>query len=79
MSILFINACVRENSRTLKLAESILSNMKGEITEVNLNKEILSPLNRELLEKREACFAAKAWMTLCFFMPINLRKPMRSL
>lgn len=53
MSILFINACVRENSRTLKLAKSILSNMSGEITEVNLNKENLSPLNSELLEKRE--------------------------
>ena len=53
MLILFINACVRENSRTLKLAKSILSNMSGEITEVNLNKEKLSPLNSELLEKRE--------------------------
>ena len=53
MSILFINACVRENSRTLKLAKSILSNMSGEITEINLNKENLSPLNSELLEKRE--------------------------
>ena len=53
MSILFINACVRENSRTLKLAKSILSNMSGEITEVNLNKENLSPLNCELLKKRE--------------------------
>lgn len=53
MSILFINACVRENSRTLKLAKSILSSMSGEIIEVNLNKENLKPLNRELLEKRE--------------------------
>ena len=53
MSILFINACVRENSRTLKLAKSILSNMSDQIIEVDLNKENLKPLNRELLEKRE--------------------------
>ncbi|MBR4941494.1 MAG: NAD(P)H-dependent oxidoreductase [Clostridia bacterium] len=54
MSVLFINACVRENSRTLVLAKSILSNMSGEITEVNLNGENISSLNRELLEKRES-------------------------
>ena len=53
MSILFINACVRENSRTLKLAKSILSNMSGKIIEVNLNEENLTPLNCELLKKRE--------------------------
>lgn len=53
MSILFINACVRENSRTLVLAKSILSNMSGEVVEVNLNQENIVPLNRELLEKRE--------------------------
>jgi FMN-dependent NADH-azoreductase len=54
MSILFINACVRENSRTLVLAKSILKDMSGEITELNLNLENITPLNRELLEKRES-------------------------
>ena len=53
MSDLFINACVRENSRTLVLAKKILSDISGEITEVNLNRENLAPLKRELLEKRE--------------------------
>lgn len=53
MSILFINACVRENSRTLVLARHILKDMPGEIVEVNLNQEAITPLNRELLEKRE--------------------------
>ena len=60
MSILFINACVRENSRTLKLAKDILSRMSGEIIEVNLNKENLTPLNRELLEKRECLVRCKS-------------------
>ena len=53
MAILFINACVRENSRTLVLAKNILSKMTGEVIEVNLNQENIVPLNRELLEKRE--------------------------
>lgn len=53
MSILFINACVRENSRTLVLAKNILSNMTGDVVEVNLNQEQIVPLNRELLKKRE--------------------------
>lgn len=53
MSILFINACVRENSRTLVLAKNILKDMTGDIIEVNLNEENIVSLNRELLEKRE--------------------------
>ena len=53
MSILFINACVRENSRTLALAKSIMKDMVGEITEVALNLEDIAPLNGDSLEKRE--------------------------
>ena len=56
MSILFINACVRKNSRTLVLAKNFLSEMSGEVIEVNLNQEHIAPLNRELLEKRERLF-----------------------
>ncbi len=59
MPILFINACVRENSRTLVLAKNILSKMSGEVTEVNLNQENIVPLNRELLEKRENLISNK--------------------
>lgn len=53
MSILFINACVRESSRTLVLAKSIMKDMKGDIIEIDLNTENIPPLNRELLKKRE--------------------------
>ena len=53
MSILFINACVRKNSRTLVLAKNILSNRSDDVIEINLNQENIVPLNRELLEKRE--------------------------
>ena len=53
MSILFINACVRENSRTLVLAKNVMKDMSGEIVEVDLNLENIEPLSRELLAKRE--------------------------
>ena len=58
MSILFINACVRENSRTLVLAKSVMKDMVGEITEVKLNLEDIEPLNGELLKKRESLIHA---------------------
>ncbi|MBR4942570.1 MAG: NAD(P)H-dependent oxidoreductase [Clostridia bacterium] len=53
MNILFINACIREESRTLIFAKDILSKMQGNITEIDLTKENLSPLNRISLEERE--------------------------
>ena len=53
MKILFINACVRENSRTLSLAHHLLSHLSGEITEVNLAQENIPPLCRETLNKRD--------------------------
>ena len=36
MKILFINACVRKESRTLLLANELLSGLRGEIIEVFL-------------------------------------------
>ena len=53
MHILFINACVRKESRTLVLAKDILCKMQGDIIEVDLTKENLAPLNRVSLEERE--------------------------
>ena len=54
MSILFINVCVRKNSRTLVLAKNVMKNMAGDIVELNLNLENIEPLNTELLEKRDS-------------------------
>ena len=54
MSILFINACVRKDSRTLVLAKNVMRDMSGEIVELNLNSENIEPLNTELLEKRDS-------------------------
>ena len=51
--ILFINACVRENSRTLELARCILDKLNGEMGEINLEQENLKPIDGNVLEKRE--------------------------
>ena len=53
MSILFINACMRENSRTLVLAKNVMKDMREAITELKLDDENIEPLNKEMLEKRE--------------------------
>lgn len=52
--ILFVNACVRKQSRTLRLAKALLSKLDGEIQEINLERENLLPLNEENLKIRES-------------------------
>ena len=51
--ILFVNACVRERSRTLSLAERILSHLAGDVPEVNLESEALRPLTAQTLAMRD--------------------------
>ncbi len=50
--ILYVNACVRKESRTNQLAQCVLGQMDGEITEVYLEDEDIKPLNRDLLDER---------------------------
>ena len=57
--ILFINACVRKESRTKELADIVLSKLQGNITEVNLEKEKLCALNANLLERRNELISKK--------------------
>ena len=50
--ILFVNACVRPQSRTRRLAECALRKLGGTVKEVNLERENVSPLNNAALERR---------------------------
>ena len=61
MSILWINACVRKQSRTLVLAKNVMKEMHGEIIEVDLNREEIAPLNDVLLEKRDRLIREEKW------------------
>ena len=51
---LYINCCVREESRTERLAKAVLRKLGGEFTELNLYAEDLKPLDRDTLNKRTA-------------------------
>ena len=54
MSTLFINACIRPESRTLKLAEELLSKLEDkEITTLNLENENIKPLSNADIAKRD--------------------------
>lgn len=50
--ILFINACLREESRTLELTKHVLNTLQGEIQEVKLYDLDLQPLDLKGLAKR---------------------------
>lgn len=56
--ILFVNACVREGSRTLYLARYLLGKLEGRIEEVNLEQEHIEPLMRRSLAERDALLKA---------------------
>ena len=51
--ILYINACVRECSRTNELAQHLLGSLDGQIETVNLFEENIKPLDSSLLAKRD--------------------------
>lgn len=61
MSILFINACVREHSRTQMLAECVLNCLKNDVYEVNLQSEAIAPLTRESLNIRDQAIQTQNW------------------
>ena len=51
---LYINCCVREKSRTDRLARAVLQKLCGNFTEIKLYEENLKPLDRGTLNKRTA-------------------------
>lgn len=52
-STLLINACVRPESRTMRLARRVLEHLSGDVTELNLQREGLRPLTVETLRERD--------------------------
>ena len=52
-NILFVNACVRENSRTLTLARDVLLKLQGEAEEVKLYECFLAPLDMNGMRIRD--------------------------
>lgn len=52
-NVLFVNACVRPDSRTRILAQEVLDCLDRPYTEVELNREQFPAMDREALELRE--------------------------
>ncbi len=50
--ILYVNSCVREDSRTDYLARKLLAKLNGDVTEINLETAGFEPLNKKSLEER---------------------------
>ena len=57
--ILFINACVRVESRTLFLAKNVLNNLTGKVKEVDLYKENIKPIDNDIIKLRDDAFINK--------------------
>lgn len=57
--ILFINGCVRSESRTLILANHLLSKLNGQVEEVNLGREAIPALTGDTLKLRQDLLAAE--------------------
>ena len=52
-NILYINACCREDSRTNELAQQLIKKLDGQLETVDLYKDGISPVNAQLLSKRD--------------------------
>ena len=51
--VLFVNACIRPQSRTLRLARHVLEGLGGRTEEVDLSLGQVLPLSAEEAERRE--------------------------
>lgn len=58
-SVLFVNGCVRPESRTLGLARHVLNRLGGKTEEVNLEKLMLRPMDLNVLRQREKLLEEK--------------------
>ena len=67
--ILFINACVRPNSRTSELADCVLENLCGTAEEIKLYEMELSPLTLKGMELRGKAAEVKDFSDGIFDLP----------
>lgn len=61
MNVLFVNACVREQSRTLLLARHLLSRLSAQVSELRLEDLDLKPLTKHSLARRDDLLRQGKW------------------
>ena len=59
--VLFVNGCVRENSRTLELGRAVLEHIADQVEEIRLYPNGPEGLNAEKLRLRDELLAKKAY------------------
>ena len=75
--ILFINACVRSNSRTKQLAAYVLGKLDGEVQELRLEDMKFPEVNEEFLADRERKSSSESLVMKCSSAQGLLRKRTR--
>ena len=65
--ILFINACVRKKSRTLRLAQQLLKTLDGETKEIRLEDIEFPKVDEEFINRRDALKKAGKYDDPLFF------------
>ena len=61
MNVLFVNACVREQSRTLLLARHLLRRLPAQVSEIRLEDMDLKPLTKDSLARRDDLLRQGKW------------------
>ena len=59
--ILLVNACVRKESRTKRLAYALIEKLEGEVEEVKLWEAEFPAADEAFLQKRDALIAGEEW------------------
>ena len=72
--VLLINACAREESRTLPLAEKAAKKISDDIVRLDLYEQGLLPVDRETLERREEFIARKEFTDAMFSLAHQFRE-----
>ena len=65
-NILFINACVREQSRTKRLADHLLSQLSGEVSEVRIADIAFPTVDEAFLQERDALISRRDYLSPIF-------------
>ena len=72
--VLFLNCCVRKDSRTKKLADAVLDKMTGEIEEIKVFEIDYPVVNEEFLRKRDSLIANAKWDDPIFYLARQFSK-----
>jgi len=59
MDVLFINCCMRDNSRTMRLANRVLKKFDGNVEEIYLGDGACRPLDSDRLSERDGFTASR--------------------